>query len=203
MPLPVRNFKSDLARIAGAEQGSPVPPGTPRTTNSGPTSTTLTPTLGGAATLGGGALGPRIAAAAMARVGSPNSDYYPPDPNNACASFVSTVLRDVGLVPAADTYVTRRLFTTLANGLTKTTEKLGAVNVFGHEVPLTADVVRQIQAGDIIQFRNDSDVFDHSAVALGNGRLAGTTSSRHRIANDSILSYRKEFPHIQIHRFVR
>jgi hypothetical protein len=148
-----------------------------------------------------GPLAQRIYRSAVARLGTPNTLYWK-DRNLACASFVSTVLTDVGLNSGPGD---GRLFTRFARDLTRTTELMGARPVFpGHSIRLTPENLAQIQDGDIVQLQERGENhFSHSGVGEHGSQLVYASSSGFEIRRAVIFERWSGFDQFQIHRFTR
>ncbi len=129
-----------------------------------------------------GNLAARIAETARSLVGTNNTDYNP-DSANACASFVSTVLRRVGAFPNTCD------FTPSAPALPGKLEKNGAVSVVPSNTPIGVDITRRLQPGDIILFNKTPTHYGHSGIYVGNGKFVAISSSRGVVREQDLLTY--------------
>lgn len=125
-----------------------------------------------------GGLGERLVAAARATLGRPNADFWPADPNRACASYVSTILQQVGLID-------REIPT--CTSLQAQLGRVGATEVQGEP-----------QAGDVVFFYSRDGKLRHTEIAAGGGQSIGTSSREGEVGERAIS--RRGFPVVRTWR---
>jgi hypothetical protein len=210
MPIPIRNFKDDLARIAGTNDYVLLSPdssqqvtasSTSANTDASTSTSNIRGNSRGEAAVGSGPKGARILQVAQSLLGTDNNDYFPGRPGDACASFVSTVLIKAGVMPQSS-------FTRSASQLTSSTERAGAVNVFGGLIPSTDENIFKAQPGDVVQLvRGDvrGAGITHSGIATGKGGMFISIGSSHGRVIAYKINYLRagvvHFVKFQLHRF--
>lgn len=141
----------------------------------------------------------RILAIAQSLIGTPNSNYYSPDPVNACASFVSTVLKKAKVFPNSCPIIRR------APELPKELLSTGATQVVADNTLLTEAVKNQLKPGDIVLFNNNPTHFEHSSIYVGNGFVVAASARSvppHVAKQDLIASFaRGNLNHIGAYRY--
>jgi hypothetical protein len=113
--------------------------------------------------------------------GSLNADYYPADPAEACASFVSAVLVRAGVLRGPEGVVGGGSeYTRSTSQLRRTLLKDGAREIAYQRSVKDASAIASIQPGDLI-FWSENGLWHHSGIYAGNGQQLSISSSRGRV----------------------
>lgn len=119
----------------------------------------------------------QIVSLAEDAVGDPTSKYYPPDPRKACAAFVSTILKNAGILDRI-IYTAQDLW-----------DDTGGQIVIPKGGSLDLSVLKP---GDVVYFKDTSNngrYFTHVGIYIGNDRFINTSSTRQEVVNYSLTHY--------------
>ncbi len=133
-------------------------------------------------TLMSGPVANRVVSYAEAAIGSDNTLYYE-NPNIACASFVSTILKRVGALPPSCDII--RSTTALSHKLLS----IGSQQIIADNTPISSAVISQLVPGDIVLFFRSNGSYIHSSIYVGNGNIVATSSSAKHVAQAGLLNY--------------
>ncbi len=126
-----------------------------------------------------------------------NSTFFAADPPNACASFVSTVLQQVGAFPST-------CFTRAAPALATLLPQRGAVQVVANYTD-RAQAVNTLSPGDIVLFFETPNRIHHSGVYIGSCSagshcFVAISSSKGIVRAQELMTY-ASYDHLAAYRF--